>query len=85
MKSVSSAGTQAGMPSTGGVALGRRVHGAPRLPWDRTGTPAAAIAAGLVAVWSTIRLLMTRGWESNDVARLLRVASGRRADRKARR
>ena len=31
---------------------------------DRTGDPAAAMAAGLVEVWSTIRLLMTRGCES---------------------
>ena len=34
------------------------------LPWVRTGKPAAATAAGLVDVWSTIRLLITRGCES---------------------
>ena len=41
------------------------LHGTtPALPWVRTGLPAAATAAGLVAVWSTIRLLIRRGWES---------------------
>ena len=35
------------------------------MPWVRTGMPAAAFAAGLVEVWSTIRLLTTRGSESN--------------------
>ena len=30
----------------------------------RVRQPAAATAAGLVGVWSTIRLLATRGWES---------------------
>ena len=33
----------------------------PRLPCVRTGEPAAAMAAGLVDVWSTIRLLTMRG------------------------
>ena len=36
----------------------------PSLPWDRTGNPAAATAAGFVEVWSTIRLLIMRGSES---------------------
>ena len=30
-------------------------------------SPAAATAAGLSAVWSTMRLLMTRGWLSKTV------------------
>ena len=45
---------------TGGVAHGTT----PSVLCDRTGKPAAAIAAGFVEVWSTIRLLMTRGSES---------------------
>jgi hypothetical protein len=32
--------------------------------WERTGKPAAATAAGLSDVWSTIRLLITRGCAS---------------------
>ena len=45
------------------VGVGRaREH--PGLPWVRTGNAAAAIAAGLVEVWSTIRLLTVRGCES---------------------
>jgi hypothetical protein len=40
-------------------------HGkTPGLPWVRTGKPAAATAAGLDGVWSTIRLLIMRGCES---------------------
>src|SRR4029077_11669078 len=59
-------GTQsAGTPTTGGstVVSGSVVQGTtPLLPWVRTGNWAAAMAAGLVEVWSTIRLLITRGW-----------------------
>ena len=29
--------------------------------WARTGNPAAAMAAGFVEVWSTIKLLIVRG------------------------
>ena len=36
----------------------------PSLPWVRTGVPAAATAAGLVEVWSTMRLEIRRGSES---------------------
>ena len=57
----------AGAPATGGVASGSGsvVQGTtPSLPWVRTGKPAAGTAAGLVDVWSTIRLLMVRGCES---------------------
>src|SRR3954451_205174 len=65
MKSVSCDGVQfAGTASAGGAASGSVsvVHGwTPGLPCVLTGKPAAAIAAGLVEVWSTIRLLMTRG------------------------
>ncbi len=62
-------GTQpAGTPAVGvGVAsgFGSVVHGkSPGSPWVRTGNAAAATAAGLVDVWSSIRLLMTRGCES---------------------
>ena len=39
----------------------------PGLPCVRTGNPAAATAAGLVEVWSTIRLLIVRGWESKTL------------------
>src|SRR4051812_33677255 len=35
--------------------------------WARTGRVAAATAAGLVEVWSTIRLLITRGCESTTL------------------
>src|SRR3954453_13248621 len=57
-----------GSANTGGSAngCGSTVHGVtPSLPWVRTGNPAASRAAGLVEVWSTIRLLTTRGSESN--------------------
>ena len=59
-----------GTPTTGGstVGSGSVVHGTtPLLPWVRTGNWAAAMAAGLVEVWSTIRLLITRGWESTTL------------------
>src|SRR5215213_6676160 len=71
MNSVWCDGTQpVGTPSTGGVACGsgsvsHGTTGSP--PCERTGLPAAAIAAGLVEVWSTIRLLTTRGSESKTV------------------
>src|SRR6476619_5638698 len=65
MKSVLCEGVQpAGTPTTGGTAVGSGsvVHGTtPVLPWVRTGNPAACTAAGLVDVWSTMRLLMMRG------------------------
>src|SRR4051794_31693993 len=68
MNNVWCEGTQsAGTPTTGGTAVGSGsvVHGwTPGLPCVRTGNPAAAMAAGLVEVWSTIRLLIVRGWES---------------------
>src|SRR4051812_27102370 len=68
MSSVWWLGTQpAGTPAVGGtvVSSGSVVHGnLPGLPWVRTGNAAAAIAAGFVDVWSTIRLEMTRGCES---------------------
>src|SRR5687768_18184804 len=68
MKSVLWEGTQfAGSAATGGSASGSGsvLQGTtPSLPWLRTGLPAADTAAGLVEVWSTIRLLMTRGCES---------------------
>ena len=68
MKRVWCVGTQpAGTPATGGTAVGSgsTVQGCtPGFPWVRTGNSAAAIAAGLVEVWSTIRLEITRGWES---------------------
>src|SRR3954470_15916705 len=68
MNSVLCDGTQfAGAACTGGTASGSGsvVHGnRPGLPWVRTGNAAAATAAGFVDVWSTIRLLMVRGWES---------------------
>ena len=57
----------AGAPRVGGAAVGSGsvVHGnRPGLPWVRIGKPAAATAAGLVDVWSTIRLLIIRGVES---------------------
>ncbi len=73
MKRVWPVGTQpAGTPTTGGLAVGSGsvVHGwtCPGCPGCGPGSPAAAIAAGLVDVWSTIRLLIVRGWESDDVA-----------------
>ena len=59
MNSVSWSGTQS-------VAVGCALQArTPSLPWVRTGFSAAAIAAGLPEVWSTIRLLTVRGWESN--------------------
>src|SRR4051794_26375315 len=71
MKSVLCDGTQpAGTPSTGGTAVGSGsvVHGVtPTLPCVLTGWPAAATAAGFVFVWSSIRLLMTRGCESTTL------------------
>src|SRR6476620_617710 len=63
-------GTQPGeFGGTGGVAVGRPApQGAtPGFPWVRTGNPAAATAAGLVEVWSSIRLLITRGCESKTL------------------
>ena len=54
---------------------GSVVHGcSPGLPWVRTGNAAAATAAGFVEVWSTIRLLITRGCESTTLPGLLCVA-----------
>src|SRR3954466_850030 len=71
MNSVWCDGTQsAGTASTGGTALaaGSVVHGnSPGFPCVRTGNPAAATAAGLVDVWSTIRLLIVRGCESKTL------------------
>ena len=70
MKSVWCDGVQpSGTPSTGGTASGTGsvVHGtAVALPpvCVRCGCPAAATAAGLVLVWSSIRLLVTRTSES---------------------
>src|SRR4051794_27612898 len=66
MNSVWCDGTQsAGTPGVPAVGSGSVVHGnLPGFPWLRTGNPAAAIAAGLVEVWSTIRLLTVLGWES---------------------
>src|SRR3954453_7887098 len=65
MNSVSWEGVQfSGTAATGGDASGSGWVGHgwdPGLPWVRTGNPAAAIAAGLVEVWSTTRLLITRG------------------------
>src|SRR3954451_13649341 len=69
----------AGTPATGGVAVGSGsvVHGlTPGLFCVRTGLPAAATAAGLVDVWSTIRLLATRGWESKTLPPPLYVELG---------
>lgn len=64
MKRVSPGGVQPagafGEVDSQGIALG----------WGskwRWGRPAAETAAGLVAVWSTIRLLITRGWESTTL------------------
>src|SRR3954452_22259996 len=67
MNSVWCEGVQPGGSAiTGGsaVGFGSVVHGlTPSFPWERTGTPAAATAAGLVEVWSTIRFEITRGCE----------------------
>ena len=88
MNSVWCDGTQpAGTPATGGspVGSGSVVHGhAPGLPWVRTGNPAAATAAGLVEVWSTIRLLIDARLGVDDVALSSARSVGRcRADRRA--
>ncbi len=71
MKSVLCDGVQpAGTPGVvtafgTGSTTGSVWHGTtPVLPCVRTGLPAAAIAAGFVEVWSTIRLLTVRGCES---------------------
>jgi len=65
MNSVSWDGVQSvGTAATGGSASGSGsvVQGTtPGLPCVRSGNPAAAMAAGLVDVWSTIKLLITRG------------------------
>src|SRR3954471_11753083 len=71
MKSVLCAGVQpAGTPGVvtvlvAGSTTGSVVHGTElgvSGSCDRTGWPEAATAAGFVEVWSTIRLLTTRGW-----------------------
>src|SRR3954469_15101303 len=69
MKSVLCDGVQpAGTPTTGGTAVGSGSleHGTAVafVLCERCGCPDAATAAGFVEVWSTIRLLATRGWES---------------------
>src|SRR4051795_9486889 len=66
MKSVLCDGTQSGgEPTTPVVGSGSTVHGCrPGFCCDRTGNAAAATAAGFVDVWSTTRLLITRGCES---------------------
>src|ERR687885_89528 len=70
MKSVLCDGVQpAGSPGIGSgtaVGSGSVVHGTELAvgSWLRTGLPAAATAAGFVDVWSTMRLLATRGVES---------------------
>src|SRR4051794_18853624 len=52
----------AGSMSSGGSEPGTVSHGKmPSAPCVRTGKPAAATAAGLLDVWSTIKLLTTRG------------------------
>ena len=52
--------------AAGGTGIPFASHGVrPSAPWVRTGKPAASTAAGFVEVWSTIRLLMRRGSESN--------------------
>src|SRR4051812_35522625 len=69
MKSVLCEGTQpAGTPTIAGSAVGSGSVVQWRMPalfCVRTGNSAAAIAAGLVDVWSTIRFEITRGWSSN--------------------
>src|SRR3954447_8566435 len=60
MNSVLCSGTQSG----GGSAVGAPQTNTPVLFCVRTGNPAAATAAGLVEVWSTMRLLIVRGCES---------------------
>src|SRR3954452_10184081 len=69
MNSVVFSGRQPfGVPS-GSAGLGStpQVNDGSPPPWARTGKPAAAMAAGLVEVWSTIRLLITRGSESTTL------------------
>src|SRR3954452_22672239 len=69
MNSVLCDGTQpTGSPPSPVLGSGSVLHGdSPGLPWDLTGNSAAAMAAGLVDVWSTIRLLIVRGWESTTL------------------
>src|SRR4051812_16980838 len=71
MNKVSNFGVQStGEPGVGGlvVSSGSITQGTvPGLPWVRTGNPAAAMAAGLVEVWSTMRLLIVRGRVSNTL------------------
>ncbi len=71
MNSVWKDGVQlAGTAATGGSANGSGsvVQGwTPGLPCVLTGKPAAAMAAGLVDVWSTTRLLITRGCVSKTL------------------
>ncbi len=63
MNSVWCAGTQpAGRPSVPPGVVGSVVHATTgSAPCERTGKPAAATAAGLVEVWSTIRFEIVRG------------------------
>src|SRR4029077_14513943 len=59
---VQPAGKPGGLPpGPGSVVHGVAEGGSPCV---RTGNCAAATAAGFVDVWSTIRLLIVRGWES---------------------
>src|SRR5918912_1072175 len=72
MKSVLCDGVQpAGTPATGGTAVGSGsvVQGVALAAGfcERTGCPEAATAAGFSDVWSTMRLLMTRGWSSKTL------------------
>src|SRR5439155_26034266 len=72
MNSVLCDGVQpSGTPSTCGTAVGSGsvVHGTAvaLVLCERCGCPDAATAAGFVEVWSTIRLLATRGWESTTM------------------
>ena len=61
-RGVQPAGTPAVcVPGSGSVVHGVALDGA---FWVRTGFAEAATAAGFVEVWSTIRLLIRRGWES---------------------
>ena len=64
---VQPAGTPVDRRDRVGDRVGRARHDAGVVPCVRTGCPAAAIAAGFVDVWSTIRLLMTRGCESKTL------------------
>ncbi|MDT4851419.1 hypothetical protein FQZ97_855990 [compost metagenome] len=58
-----SSGVELGMKKT---SWSSGVPNMPSSPGLMTGAapPLASTAAGLLAVWSTIRLLMVRGWES---------------------